>query len=155
MSHNKKSYLTSFRDGKKIRIFPSRKKRLAGKITIASYLMSSEYSSKFWDIFGNLVKNMEPKSILYPNGGSCIYAYLASGKVDAYIMFGEPRSEIDPGYPIAKAVGCQVIAVNEDGEYTDYKFIPGRQYQRVPLLIAASTPELKDEIINCYRENIK
>ena len=85
---------------------------------------------------------------------SCIYAYLASGKVDAYVMFDEPRCEIDPGFPIAKAGGCEIVTVEKDGSFQDYEFIPGKQFQRVPLLIAAATPELRDQLINYYVNSI-
>ena len=93
---------------------------------------------------------MHPKALLYPNGGSYIYAFLASGLVDAYIMFDEPRSEIDPGFPIAKAAGCQIVSVDSDGKYKDYEFLPGKQHDKVDLLIATSTPKLRDELINYF-----
>ena len=68
----------------------------------------------------------------------------------AYIMFNEPRSEIDPGFHIAKAAGCSVVSVDSDGKYRDYEFLPGRQHDKVNLLIAASTPQLRDELIKYY-----
>ena len=131
-------------------IVKSKKTKLTEPIVLASYLMSSQYSKKFLDIFGDLVKNLHPKALLYPQGGSFIYAYLASGLVDAYVMFDEPRSEIDPGFPIAKSAGCQVVAVDSDGRYQDYEFIPGRQHDKIDLLIATSTPELRDQLIKYY-----
>jgi len=100
--------------------------------------MSSQYSSKFLDIFGELVRGLHPKALLYPQGGSFIYAYLASGLVNAYVMFDKPRSEIDPGFPMAKKVGCPVVSVDSDGRYHDYQFIPGKQHDKVDLLIAAT-----------------
>ena len=98
---------------------------------------------------------MHPKALFYPQGGSFIYAYLASGLVDAYIMFNEPRSEIDPGFPIAKKAGCQVVSVNSDSSWQDYEFIPGRQHDKINLLIAACTPELRDELIKYYVRKYK
>ncbi len=144
------SYLLDMKSGKKKRIYPSSRKKLTEPITLASYLMKSIYSEKFLDIFGDLVKKMHMKGLLYPQGGSFIYAYLASGLVDAYVMFNEPRSEIDPGFPIAKKAGCSVVSVDSDGRYKDYEFIPGRQHDKVDLLIATSTPELRDELIRYY-----
>jgi len=117
---------------------------------LATYLMKSIYSTKFLEFFGDLVKNMHPKALLYPQGGSFIYSYLASGLVDAYVMFNEPRSEIDPGFPIAKASGCQVVSVDSDGRYRDYEFLPGRQHDKVDLLIASATPEIRDQLIKEY-----
>ena len=65
-------------------------------------------------------------------------------------MFDEPRSEIDPGFPIAKKAGCSIVSVDSDGNYKDYEFIPGRQHDKVDLLIAAATPELRDALIKHY-----
>ena len=112
--------------------------------------MSSQYSSKFLDIFEDLIRNFHPKALFYPQGGSFIYAYLASGLVNAYVMFDEPRSEIDPGFPIAKKAGCSIVSVDSDGTYKDYEFVPGKQHDKVDLLIATATPELRDELIKYY-----
>jgi len=155
---NEKFYLTGedgnysldIKTGEKKKISPSLKTKLTEPIVLASYVMSSQYSAKFLDIFGDLLKNMHPKALLYPQGGSFIYAYLASGLIDAYVMFDEPRSEIDPGYPIARAAGCQVVSVDKEGNYKDYQFIPERQHDKVDLLIVATNPELRDELIKYY-----
>jgi fructose-1,6-bisphosphatase/inositol monophosphatase family enzyme len=150
LSDEGKNYLLDIKKKQKNEIFPSQRKSLKEPIVLASYLMSSQYSSKFLDIFGDLIKGLHPKALLYPQGGSFIYSYLASGLVDAYIMFNEPRSEIDPGFPIAKAAGCPVVSVDSDGKYQDYEFIPGQQHDKVGLLIATAIPELRDELINYY-----
>lgn len=144
------NYLLDMKTGIRKKVSPSSGKKLTEPIVLASYLMKSIYSQKFLDIFGDLIKNMHVKGLLYPQGGSFIYAYLASGLVDAYVMFDEPRSEIDPGFPIAKSAGCAVVSVNSDGSYEDYQFIPGRQHDKVDLLIAAVTPGLRDELIKYY-----
>ena len=144
------NYIIDMNSGQKKKISPSSRKSLKEPIVLASYLMSSQYSSKFLDIFGDLIKSLHPKALFYPQGGSFIYAYLASGLVNAYIMFDEPRSEIDPGFPIAKKTGCQIVSVDSDGNYTDYKFVPGKQHDKVDLLIATATPELRDELIKYY-----
>ena len=144
------NYLVSMDSGKKKKVQPSARKKLTEPIVLASYLMSSQYSPKFLDIYGDLIKNMHPKGLFYPHGGSYIYAFLASGLIDAYVMFNEPRSEIDPGFPIAKKAGCQVVSVDSDGDYRDYQFIPGRQHDKVDLLIATSTPQLRDKLIKHY-----
>jgi len=145
-----KNYLIDMKSGEEKKISPSSRKKLTEPIVLASYLMKSIYSEKFLDIFWELVKNMHQKGLLYPQGGSFIYAYLASGLVDAYVMFNEPRSEIDPGFPIAKAAGCSVVSVDSDGKYKDYEFIPGKQHDKVDLLIAAATPEIRDGLIKHY-----
>jgi fructose-1,6-bisphosphatase/inositol monophosphatase family enzyme len=148
--NNGKNYLLDMKSGEKKKISPSSRKKLTEPIVLASYLMKSIYSIKFLDIFWDLVKDMHPKGLLYPQGGSFIYAFLASGLVDAYVMFDEPRSEIDPGFPMAKAAGCSVVSVDSDGKYKDYEFLPGRQHDKVDLLIATSTPELRDKLIKYY-----
>lgn len=145
-----KNYLLDGKSDKILKISPSKRKKLTEPIVVASYIMSSQYSSKFIEFFGDFIKNLHPKALLYPQGGSFIYAYLTSGLVDAYIMFDEPRSEIDPGFPIAKRAGCSVVSVDSDGSYQDYQFIPGRQHDKVDLLIAAATPQLRDELIKYY-----
>jgi len=160
---NKKIYL-SLKEGnfvydletkEKKRIFPSLKESLKEKITIASYIMSSEYSKKFLEIFGDLITNLPPRCIFYPSGGSYIYAYLAAGIVDAYIMFNEPRSEIDPGFPIAKKAGCMIVEVKNNGKIEEYKFIPRSQEKKVDLLIATSTKKLLEEIVDYYFQKTK
>lgn len=150
INDGEKNYLLNLKNDEKKKIFPSVRKSLNEPIVLASYLMSSQYSAKFFDIFGDLIKKMHPKALLYPNGGSYIYAFLASGLVDAYVMFNEPRSEIDPGFPIARASGCQIVSVDSDGIYYDYQFIPGKQHDKVDLLIATSTTELRDELIRYF-----
>jgi len=154
LNTSKENYLVSFRDGNKKRIFPPSEKKREENLTIASYLMSSEYSPQFMKFYGDFVEKMNPKALLYPNGGSCIYAYLAAGKVDAYVMFGEPRSEIDPGFPIAKAAGCKVVSVEKDGSFQNYEFIPGKQSERVHLLIVARNAELRDQLIAHYKNKL-
>ena len=144
------NYLVSMDSGKKKKVQPSARKKLTEPIVLASYLMSSQYSPKFLDIYGDLIKNMHPKGLFYPNGGSYIYAFLASGLIDAYVMFNEPRSEIDPGFQIARKAGCQVVSVDSDGNYQNYQFVPGKQHDKVDLLIAASTSQLRDKLIKHY-----
>jgi len=70
--------------------------------------------------------------------------------VDAYVMFDEPRSEIDPGFSIAKKAGCPVVTIDTDGSYKDYEFLPGRQHDKVDLLIAAANAKIRDELIKYY-----
>ena len=150
ISNKNGNYSLDMKSRQNKKISPSGKKNLEGPLVLATYLMKSIYSTKFLDIFGDLIKNMHPKGLLYPQGGSFIYAYLASGAIDAYVMFNEPRSEIDAGFPIAKAAGCSVVNVNSDGSYKDYEFIPGRQHDKIDLLVATATPQLRDELIKQY-----
>ncbi len=149
------NYVVSMKKRKKKKIKRSPPKKLSEPIVLASYIMSSQYSSQFLRFFGDLVKNMDPKGLFYPHGGSYIYGLLAEGVIDAYVMFNEPRSEIDPGYTIAERAGCEVVSVNSNGNYENYKFVPGKQHNKVEFLIAASCPELRDQLINHYLNNKK
>ena len=88
--------------------------------------------------------------LIYPQGGSFIYAYLAAGLVDAYIMFDEPRSEIDSGFGMAKVTGCEIVGVNPDGTYENYKFLPGKQHGKINFFIATNSPELRNALIKNY-----
>jgi len=126
--------------------------------TLATFIGEKEYSLKFFKYFGKLVQDMHPKGLVYGGGGAYIYGFLASGSIDAYVMFDEPVSEIIPGLPLALATGCTAVSVNEDGTYRDFKFDPNvlkenyKHYSEVsvPLFIAAATPEIRDEIIKYY-----
>jgi|WetSurMetagenome_2_1015567.scaffolds.fasta_scaffold03406_9 fructose-1,6-bisphosphatase/inositol monophosphatase family enzyme len=126
--------------------------------TLATFVGEKEYSAKFFKYFGKLVNDMHPKGLLYTGGGAYIYGLLASGSVDAYVMFDEPVSEIIPGLPLALAAGCTVVSVNEDGTHNDFKFDPNalredhKLYSEgsVHLFIAAATPGVRDEIITAY-----
>lgn len=151
LSGEKGNYSIDNKTSRKQNIFPSKRKKITEPIVLASYVMSSQYSAKFLALFGDLIKNMHTKALLYPQGGSFIYAFLAAGLVDAYVMFNEPRSEIDPGFGIAKKAGCEIVSVNSDGSYEDYEFFPGKQ-DKVDLLVAAATPELRDELIKYYQK---
>lgn len=153
INEGKENYLLDIVSGKKKKVYPSSRKDLKGEVVLASYLMSPRYSVKFFDCFSDTLKKLHSKALVYPQGGSFIYAYLASGLIDAYIMFDEPRSEIDPGYCMAKAAGCPVVSVDKSGKVKDYEFIPGRQHGKVDFFVAAATPELCEEIINIYKKN--
>ncbi|MDP3726920.1 MAG: inositol monophosphatase family protein [bacterium] len=124
--------------------------------TLATYLGSNQYSVGFWEIFSGMIKAMPPKAKLYAGGGAFIYAPLAAGAVDAYVMFKEPRTEIDPGLPLALAAGCTIVSVNPDGTFEDYKFDPDLHgHGKIDLLVAACTPEVRDEIIRYYLQYLQ
>lgn len=137
-------------------IYPSSQTTIKdAETSIAVYLGEDPYRKLFIKNFTELSDDM--KGILYTGGGAYIYALLARGAVDAYVMFQEPNSEILPGLALALYAGCTVISVNPDGTYTDFRFNPElinnpEEYSHgnVPLFIAATTPELAEEIIGYY-----
>lgn len=162
ISINGENFLLDLETGEKKKIAKSDKTTIKDpQITIASYLGSNEYSKEFLRFFCPMIEGMAPKGVLYGGGGSYIYGLMASGAVDAYVMFNEPYSEIFTGLPIALAAGCTVISVDkETGEIKELKFDPKKMKEdpdtyksgSVPLFIAAATPEIRDEIIRYYME---
>lgn len=130
-------------------------------VVIASYVGERNYSRQYYNMFGAMEDNWSPKSRHYGNGGSFIYPYLAKGAIDAYVMFDEPHSEILPGLPLALARGCTAVSVDPvTGEQTEYKF--DRSFVKnpenytdgsVPLFIVSRTPELRDEIVEYYKNS--
>lgn len=122
------------------------------KITIASFVGENEYSLPFFDNFRPLIEAMHRKGMLYPGGGAFIYALLASGALDAYVMLNEPRSEIDPGLPFLLASGGKADSIDpETGKIVPYRFDPNKSAsESVPLFIASSQPQIRDSITELY-----
>ncbi len=135
-------------------VHPSRKTIIDGRTVIAAYLMSPAYLSVWMERAGDFVDalvNRAPDVRVWPNGGSCIYPWLARGTVHAYVMFDEPRSEIDPGLAFAWAAGFPVFSVEKDDALAPYRFVPGKQADRVPFFVAACTEEMAQEIVKKIR----
>ena len=137
-------------DGRGIeRVRPSRARTLTGDSIIAAYLMSPSYVRRWTRRSAGLLRVMDertPRARLWTDGGACSYPWLARGLTQAYVMYDEPRTEIDPGLGFAAAAGVRVFSVSPAGELGDYRFEPGRSAERVPWLIAACTAELAGEI---------
>ncbi len=114
---------------------------------IASYPGRDKYSRKFNMYLDELNRNRFDKSTFHGKGGTHLYPYMAKGSVSAYAMFDEPRGEIDPGAPFALSAGYNLNIVHSDGSIEPYKFDPTRQRETVPFFLAASTLELRDEIV--------
>ena len=162
MNINGENFLLDLEGGERKKITKSERTTIKdAEITIATYLGSNEYSREFLRFFGPMIEGMAPKGVLYGGGGSYIYGLMASGAVDAYVMFNEPYSEIFTGLPIALAAGCTAVGVNlETGQIEELKFEPEKikanpeiyKNGTVPLYIAAATPEIRDEIIRYYLE---
>lgn len=147
---------------KRERINRSERTTLLGdrNATLATFVGEKKYSSKFFKYFSELINNMHPKGLLYTGGGAYIYGLLASGTVDAYVMFDEPLSEIIPGLPLLIAAGGGACRVNPDGTSQEIKINPTdyltdhKLYAEgeIPLYIAYNTPQVRDEIIKYYLE---
>lgn len=129
------------------KVFASKKKTLDDNTVIAAYLMNRDYR-RDWEEKTRRLGDKFPGLLVWPNGGSCIYHLIASGEVHAYVMFQEPRSEIDPGLAFAESASFPVFSVKEDGTLQPYQFIPGKQAERVLFFIAACTQELAKRIVS-------
>jgi len=151
---NGKIYEKDFETGERREVKKSQRKSLLedGSV-LASYLGSKEYSSKFMAEFKDFIDNRSDRALLYGGGGAYIYGPLAAGRVGAYVMFEEPYEEIDPGAGIAMVAGCTIGHYNlERDEWTDYKYDPNREEETIDgLFIAAATPEIRDELVEYYR----
>lgn len=137
-------------------------KSLAEQPVIAAYLMHPSYLADWTQKAARLIDALVhryPAVRLWPNGGSCIYPWLARGLVHAYVMFAELRSEIDPGLAFAESAGFPVYAVEADdagkpaanARLEPYRFDPAARMGRVPFFIAACTPELARDIVRVIR----
>ena len=143
--------VTSLEDGSQAEAFPANKTSMDKETVIAAYLMNPSYMQDWTDRASGLLDRLNHSLTsvrLWPNGGSCIYPWLARGLVHAYIMFNEPRSEIDPGLAFPWAAGYPVYSVDGEGKLVPYNFKPGTQADRVPFFISACTQELAEEIVS-------
>jgi fructose-1,6-bisphosphatase/inositol monophosphatase family enzyme len=136
--------------GQRSPVSPSPQAALDDTSVIAAFFMDPLYLNDWTEKGGRLLRKLTGplgKVRFWPNGGSCIYPWLARGLVHAYVMFEEPRSEIDPGLAFAWAAGFPVYSVDGGGRLRPYRFVPGAQADREPFLVAACTPQLAAEIV--------
>lgn len=147
LADSKKRRCFLLENGKQAKVLRRTKKNAVnGQTRIAAYLMDSDYLLPWVERMKNLLKKF-PGVWIWPNGGAGIYHMISAGKIHAYIMFNEPRSEIDPGLAFAKASSYAVVSVQKDRSCQDYKFMPGKQSERVPFFIAATTKKLIRSIL--------
>ncbi len=123
-------------------------------ISIASFISEREYSLPFFDNFRPMIEAMAKKGYLYPGGGAFIYALMAAGSIDAYVMLNEPRSEIDPGLPLLLTAGGKAVSVDpETGKKTPYRFDPNLTASgSIPFFLAYAQEPIADRIIELYLE---
>ena len=137
--------LVSLWDGSRKGVRPSRKSSIDEDTIIAAYTMNLEYRIDWNGKAKNLNEGFP--GLLWGNGGACIYPLIASGDVHAYVMFEEPRSEIDPGLAFAAAAKYPLYAVDESGRMTQYEVdISKHLTGRVPFFIAACTEGMATSI---------
>ena len=129
----------------RVRVWPSEKGCLDDGVTLSAYLMQPSYLTE-WVTRTRGMMARYPGLRVWPNGGACIYPWLARGRVDAYLMFSEPRSEIDPGMGFAARSGVKLFEAGPDGVLEEYRFVAEKREGRSALFIAACTEELARSI---------
>ncbi len=122
-----------------------------------SYGGKYKYTHPFRANFDAVDRDRNQDMPLHGIAGSHIYGEeIATGAASAYIMFGEPISELVQGLAFARDAGYIVASVNpEDGSYEEYKFDvdfylknPDRyNTDRVPFLVVANSKPLLRELI--------
>ncbi len=132
--------------GSRTPVAPSDRKALDGNVTLSAYLMQPSYLSEWVSRMRGLLAR-HPALRVWPNGGACIYPWLARGRVDAYVMFDEPRSEIDPGMGFAARSGLKLFEVGPESLLSEYRFSAEHRADRSPFFIAACTAELARNIV--------
>ncbi|MAT08403.1 MAG: hypothetical protein ACJ0A8_02945 [Dehalococcoidia bacterium] len=124
--------------------------KLSGDSIIAAYLMSPEYIRYWTSKSSKLLKSLEenhPTLRIWTDGGACSYPWLARGITNAYMMFNEPRTEIDPGLGFAWASGVKVYSVSNTGTLKEYEFDPSKSTERIPWLIAACNKDFATDLV--------
>ena len=127
-------------------VTPSDRRSLDDSTTLAAYLMQPSYINEWVTRMRNLLTRY-PGLRVWPNGGACIYPWLARGLVDAYVMFDEPRSEVDPGLGFAARSGLHLFEVGDNGSLEEYRFSSKDRAGRSPFFVAACTTELARNIV--------
>ena len=130
--------LVSLWDDSRRRVCPSRKSSIDADTIIAAYTMNLEYRAD-WNAKAKNLNEGFP-GLLWGNGGACIYPLIASGDVHAYVMFEEPRSEIDPGWRLRRARNTRCMPLTRGAAWRHTRLTSSRHLTgRVPFFIAACT----------------
>ena len=132
--------------GTRKRVSPSGRRSLDSEVTLSAYLMQPSYITE-WTARTREMMAKYPGLRVWPNGGACIYPWLARGRVDAYLMFDEPRSEVDPGLGFAARSGLALFEAHGNGSLEEYHFSPEHRTGRSALFIAACSTELANNIV--------
>ena len=142
--------LETLSDDQSRSVTASNQTKISGDSIIAAYLMSPEYIRYWTSKSSKLLQSLEenhPTLRMWTDGGACSYPWLARGITNAYMMFNEPRTEIDPGLGFAWASGVKVYAVSDSGELNEYVFDPQKSSGRVPWLIAACNKDFATDLV--------
>ena len=85
---------------------------------------------------------------IWPNGGSCIYPWMARGLVDVYLMFDEPNGEVNPGLGFITKENFCVYEINEGKKLVEYSFKPEKNDKKIKSFIASTNIALAEAIID-------
>lgn len=143
--------LELYSTGEIFNINPSTDTKVSDKSIIACYTMSPKYFRLWAKKMSNFTKIMEsqfPKMRFWPDGGACSYPWLSRGLTNAYVMFDEPRTEIDPGLGFIWASGLKVYSVSDTGILDEYTFNPDKSSSSIPWFIASCTEDFAKDIVN-------
>lgn len=120
---------------------------------LAAYMGRSQYLRPLVDMLGPLLPPEETRTrnfrqlTWHGKGGSFVYAWIAAGKLIAYIMPNEPVSEILPGWGFAALAGFPILVMGEDGLWVQFNPAVHGKQERVPALIAACTSGMAQDVV--------
>ncbi len=125
------------------------------EFTIATYMGRKQYVVAMNKYFrGMFEEDRHEKSTLHGKGGAHLGPFFANHGISEYLMFDEPRGEVDPYVAFIKAAGYHVgEIIKHTGEWKDYEFDPQKNLNKetVPLFGVFETTELRDEAITEYK----
>ena len=113
--------------------------------------MSTGYSILWTKNTQNLINSLHQLKnppLIWPNGGSCIYPWMERGIIDVYLMFGEPRTEIDPGLGFMLKKKFLALEFNKNKETSIYSFNPENRHEKIDCYIASNNNQLAEQIIH-------
>jgi len=127
-----------------------RKNNIDSGIVIATYTMSTGYSILWRENTKGLINSLHQLTkppIIWPNGGSCIYPWIERGIIDIYLMFDEPRTEIDPGLGFMNKKNFSALTFNKQKKISNYTFNPEIRHEKLNYYIASNNYKLAEQII--------
>ena len=128
-----------------------RKTDLDSGIVIATYTMSTGYSILWTKNTQNLINSLHQLKnppLIWPNGGACVYPWMERGIIDVYLMFDEPRTEIDPGLGFMLKKKFLALKFNKQKQTSIYTFNPKNRHEKIDCYIASNNNQLAEQIIH-------
>ena len=138
----KRTYLET---GETSIVSPSSATELSGESVVASYKGKWRYLMP-WILMvsGHFAQERFRGITHYSWGGSFVYALLAAGVIEVYIMPGEPTDEIRPGRAFADAANLYLCSVTQGGVL---RLFTWSQKRRVTFFVAAANEQLARSVV--------